>query len=222
MKNYNIFKRQSLSFGLMFMLTLGGLVSAVAASNEGMKEDKTHVNKWNLFTKNMYKLHKKLVTGKKINIKTRVGGYSDTPKFYKEETYYNAQSGKKISMIQWEIKNPKNIHTIEVLVRNKKGQVIRDYSAAYLPHYRNAPSQTLINLWGHTGKMHGFRQFDAGGDLIYEQCEGTWKGKKVMLRLFEDDLVNGDDSVQKSMKSEQYKACFRGVAATAKKYLVPN
>jgi len=224
MKNYNNVTKsffRPLIYPLALVLLLAASAGA-AAPAEGMKEDKTHVNKWNLFTANIYKLHKKIVKGKKYTVKTRIGGYSDNAKFYKEEIYFDEKTGKKISMIQWELANPKNIHSIEVLVRNKKGQIIRDYSSAYLPHYRNAPTQTLINLWGHTGKMHGFRQFDAGGDLIYEQCEGKWKGKDVMIRLFEDDLVNGDSSVNKTMKAGPYKACFGKVEQTAKKYLIPN
>ncbi len=207
-------------FGFIFSLSV--MSSLIAADNEGMKEDKVHVNKWNLFTVNMYKLHKKLVKGRKVRIKTRIGGYAGEEKYYKEEIYIDVKTGRKISMIQWELKNLKNIHTIEVFVRNKHGHVLRDYSAAYLPHYRNAPSQTLINLWGHKGKMHGFRQFDAGGDLIYEQCSGTWKGKEIMIRVFEDDLMNGGPSIEKMMKGGPYKACFEGVDKTSKRYLIPN
>jgi len=192
------------------------------AAEERMKEDKTHVNKWNLFTKNMHKLHLKLIKNRRVKIKTRIGGYSDNPKFYKEQVFRDAKTGKKISMIQWELKNPKNIHSIEVFVRNEKGEVIRDYSSSYLPFYRNAPTQTLINLWGHSSGMRGFRQFDAGGDLIYEQCEGKWKGKYTIIRLFEDDLVNEGSDVIRTKKSGPYKACFDGVEKTAKKYMVPN
>lgn len=220
--NHGLYK---LNISLMCVIGLGFFVMMAASVKtvaEGMKEDKTHIHKWNLFTLNAYKLHQKLIKGRQVTTKTRIGGYSESKKFYKEVVFYDAKSGKRISTIQREIKNPKNIHWIEVLVRNKKGQVVRDYSSAYLVHYRNAPSQTLINLWGHTGNMHGFRQFDAGGDLIYEQCEGVWKGKKVMIRLFEDDLVNGGPSVAKTMKGGPYKACFTGVAQSAQKYLIPN
>jgi len=186
-----------------------------------MKEDKAHIKHWNNFVKKLLVLHNKLIKGREVDIKTKIDGYSTHPKYYKEERYYDKKTGKLISQIQWERKNPKNVHSIEVYVRDNKGRVIRDYSVTYLPEYRNAPLQTLINFHGYGEKMHGFRQFDATGDLIYEQCEGTYKGKNIMHRMFEDMLVNGGPHANKIMASKPYKLCFNGVVIKIKKNLDP-
>ena len=59
---------------------------------------------------------------------------------------------------------------------------------AYLPVFRNAPFQTLINLHHYEGKLDVFRQFDASGTRIYEQCKGRFLGGEVDISLEEDRI----------------------------------
>ena len=197
--------------GIIIVLAAGVVAGSVAASKGSMKEDKTHIRKWNSFADKLLALHRKLIKGRQVEVKSKIGGYSTHPRYFKEEKYYDKKTGKLISKIHWERKNPKNLHSIEIYVRDKQGRIIRDYSVTYLPEYRNSPVQTLINFHGYSGKMHGFRQFDASGDLIYEQCEGIYKGKTIVHRMFEDMLINGGPHAEKIMASVPYKMCFKGV-----------
>ncbi len=204
---------------LYLLLLINFTATAIEVSS--MKEDKGHVFSWNKFARDLLVLHKKQIENREVEVKKSIGGYVVFKNFYKEELYYDKKSKKLLSKLQWERKNPKLIHSIEVYVRDKKGRVLRDYSASYLPQYRNAPAQTLINFHGYGGKMHGFRQFDVSADLIYEKCEGTFKGKKVTIRMFEDMLYNGGPETEKLMKSGPYKACFSKVPKKIKKGMIP-
>lgn len=199
------------------------LTTSYAAENEAQvfQEDKKHVRTWNDFAKDLLNLHGKLTQATKTKVVLRQGGYEGFPDFFKEECFHEMPSGRLVSRIQWESRNLKNIHVIEVYIYNSQGKVIRDYTAAYLPQGRNAPVQTLINLHGYQGKMHGFRQFDASGDLLFEQCQGEFSGKPVLIRLFEDDLATGGEKVERVMTSGAYKACFAHVEKSAKRYLTP-
>ncbi len=190
-----------------------------AAKPDHMKQDNSHVTNWNRFANNLHVLHKELVKNKQVRIESSVGGYADQPKFYQEKKYYDKSNGKLISIIQTEMKKPNLLHVAEIFIRDKNGKVIRDYSVTYLPYARNAPVQTLINLHGYSAGMHGFRQFDVSGDLIYENCVGTYKGKKYNIRLFEDDLINGGPEIDKIMAAGPYKACFKSVGNSAKKFI---
>ena len=176
-----------------------------------MKEDSHHVKTWNKFADDLVKLKDKVLKGKQLKLETKIGGYSTDPNFYKETKYIDKKTGKLLVLEQLEKKKPHHLHVLEIYIRDKKGRVLRDYSVTFLPHARNAPVQTLINFHGYGGKMHGFRQFDVTGDLIYEQCKGFYKGKEVTIHLFEDDLVNGGADADKVMKSVPYKLCFAKV-----------
>ena len=67
--------------------------------------------------------------------------------------------------------------------------MIRDYVAAYLPTYRNAPTQTLVSLYSYNGDLKAYRTFDATGDRINERCEGTLNGQDVNFMLDEDEII---------------------------------
>jgi hypothetical protein len=206
----------------MSALTLATAVTAGPLKKDTMKEDKNHVQTWNDFARNLFNLHKKQLMGNKIRKTSVVGGYDGQPAFYKEVRYYDASRNLLLSKIQWEMKNPQNIHTIEVYVYDDKGRVVRDYVASFLPHYRNAPVQALINLHAYKGGVHGMRQFDASGDRTYETCEGTFKGKKVQFRLFEDDLDGTDADIAKLMKSPLYAACMYKMPKAVGKNFIPH
>ena len=198
-------------------------VQVMAASNqEVMKEDKTHVDNWNNFSDQLLALHKKQIARFDIKQTEKSGGYADHPDFYNEIKYQDKKSGNLISEVQWEKKNPGNVHSMQVYVYDDKGRIVRDYGVAFLPFNRNAPIQTLINIHGYNKKMHAFKQFDGSGDVIYQFCEGSFNGKEAQMRLFEDDLVATDYDARQLVKSPLYKACFNGISDQLGKYIKPQ
>lgn len=198
------------------------LFSYAELESNHMRLDYSHIRSWNQFVDDVYALHKKQISNRQILTKEELGGYASHPEFYKEVVYIDKVSGKPVSKIQWVKNKPDVIHSLEVLVRDKQGRVIRDYSAAYLPGQRNAPVQTLINLHNYNDKLHAFRQYDVSADVIYEYCEGEFKGKKRQLRLFESDITAADYESRQLMNSALYKACFGGLPQQLGKYLKPQ
>lgn len=215
-------KRKNLFFVLVALLSSLPVGVLVAGSESKMKEDVVQVKSWNHFSQLCLDLHKKQIAGKKIKQTETTGGYVSDPEYYREVIYIDEASGNVLSKVQWESANPDAMHSIEVYVYDDKGRVIRDYASAYLPNQRNAPVQTLINLHNYNGDLHAFRQFDGSKDLIYEYCEGSYKGKAQQIRLFEDDLYATDYEARQLFKSPVYKACFNGVDKTPGKYIRPQ
>lgn len=193
-----------------------------AEERPAMKEDNHHVRRWNGFAEKLLSLHKRLVSQQVNSIITTMGGYAHLPNFYKEYKYINKKTGKLISKVQWEKAYPDNLHTIEVYIYDEYGRVTRDYSAAYLPDYRNAPTQTLVSFHAYNGLLHAFRSFDATGDHILDRCTGRYNAKEINILLDEDELYEGKFSNNGVMQSDTYKACFKGIPATAGKYLTPQ
>jgi hypothetical protein len=188
---------------------------------EGMKEDNAHVRKWNKFATDLHELHKKQTANKKITIKSKKGGYASNKEFYLEKEHYDEQ-GKLLSRIAWELEKADNIHVIEIYIYNDDGKVIRDYSAAFLPQYRNAPVQTLISLHQYNDGLHAFRSFDASGDKILERCEGKYKNKEISFMLDEDELYELTGDEDGMMYSKDYKLCFNNLQETVGKYSTPQ
>lgn len=199
---------------------LGLLILGSAQAAEGMKQDNVHIRTWNAFADNVYQLHRQLTAKGGITVKKSLGGYAQNKDFYVEEAYY--RDGKLISRVQWERENPKVMHTIEVYVRDEKGRVTRDFVAAYLPTYRNAPTQTLISLHRYNGDLHAFRTFDASGYRIIERCEGTLNGKPVNILLDEDEIDEALYDPEGIMQTAEYRQCFGDLQARAGKYLTPQ
>jgi len=197
-------------------------VSLAGKTDNRMKVDNKHVNSWNQFADQVLALHESQVKGKAIVETEKKGGYADNPDFYREVTYKDKLTDKVLSVIQWEIKNPEIVHSIEVNVYDDKGRIIRDYSAAYLPGSRNAPIQTLINLHNYNDKLHAYRQFDVSKDVIYEYCNGEFEGQEHELRLFEEDLTASDYDSRQLLKSPIYKACFKGLQTQVGKFIRPQ
>jgi hypothetical protein len=186
---------------------------------EPIKEDKTHVRVWNDFAEQILELHKKLVKELPVKQETVTGGYAHMPEFYREENYYHED--KLISRVQWEIETD-DLHVIEVFIRDDQGRVIRDYTAAYLPEYHNAPVQTLVSFHGYNGGLHAFRSFDASGELVIERCTGELDGEEVNLMVDLDQIFQasmGNDDIQ---ETPEYKACFAGLPEEPGKYLTPQ
>ena len=193
---------------------------AIAA--ETLKSDNKHVRTWNQFAMDILALHEKLIAATEHTVKTRIGGYAGMEEFYKEQTYYAKSNNQLISRVQWERENPDALHTIEVFIRDKQGRVIRDYTAAYLPTYRNAPTQTLLSFHQYNGALHAFRTFDASGDRIVERCTGDFKGKEINMLLDEDEIYASLGGRTDVMQQADYKACFTGMPLEPGKYLTPQ
>lgn len=194
-------------------------MSSVAYATEPMKGDNKHTRIWNKFANDSLVLHKKLTNGKKLEVKTSIGSYANVKDFYVEKRYFD--NGKLISQVQWEKEEPTTLHTIEVFIHDSKGRVLRDFMAAYLPFYHNAPTQTLVSFHHYAGKLHAFRSFDASGDKVLERCTGTDpKGQTVNFLLDEDDLYNDPDEI---IESKEYNNCFAGLKQEKLgKYIIPQ
>ena len=197
-------------------------VSVHAATSQKAKPQMSQNERWTLFFKQVYVLHEKQIKGRKIRTITRIDGYRDDLKFYKEVQFFDANSGQHLSTIQWERRKPYRLHTVLVNVYSKEGKWLREYTSAYLPVQRAAPVQTLVNFHASNGKLKAFRQFDASGYLIYEFCRGIYKGKKVDISLDEDDLYDAEKDPGHVVHTAAYKACFAGVPKKPGLYLHPQ
>ncbi|VAW81292.1 hypothetical protein MNBD_GAMMA12-1500 [hydrothermal vent metagenome] len=199
------------------------LVGSVQAESktEGMQQDNQHIKSWNLFAQRLYKMHLFYLTRYKTYQTEKIGGYARTPRFYRQVSYYDAASKRLLSRIQWVIKHPSRIHTVEIYVYDKSGRLQRDYLAAFLPRFRNAPIQTLVNLHAYSASLHAWRQFDASGNRIYEQCQGKFFGRQVNIVLTDDDMVALTGSRPEVMNSDSYIECFSGISSAATPYLNP-
>ena len=207
----------------LFALQLGNVQAKERLSS--VKEDSKQIKTWNRFSESVYLLHKWLISQHEIRTEESSGGYRKGylggPDFYREVKYINAENGQLLSQIQWEKENPDTIHNIEIYFYDDHGQVRLDYLAAYLPAFRNAPVQTLINLHANNDGLHAFRQFDASGELIYEQCSGEHFSGEVDISLEDYNLLAPSDENAALIASEAYTACFGSLPSTAGKYLDP-
>jgi hypothetical protein len=209
-------KRISISLFSLFVLS-----SAVQA--DAMQEDNLHVRTWNNFAHNILKLHKELIKDQDVRTEKGKGGYNHLKDWhYREEKYYNKDTGKLISKIQWDGSKENQLHTIEVYIRDDQGRVKRDYIAAFLPHYHNAPVQTLISLHRYNDDLHAFRSFDASGYRVVERCQGSYQGEPVELLLDEDEIAELQYEKDSVMQSQLYEACFGDLQTEAGDYLTPR
>lgn len=210
---------------LLLALSLNGQAYVYAEENtSAIKEDPVHVNGWNKFADSLYKLHKYYQKAHTIRTEESTGGYASNSmgagkEFYREVKYFDANSGRLLSRIKWERENPDTIHVIEVFAYDTNGTLARDYLAAFLPGFRNAPVQTLINLHYRDHDLKAFRQFDASGDRIYEACEGRFFNDDVDISLEDIDINTNEAS--EVMSSEAYKACFGNLSTSVGQYIDP-
>jgi len=203
---------------LVFVSAITLLATSVCA--EPMQQDNIHIRSWNSFATNIFKLHELTIADKKVRKTSHPGGYSGQKDFYIEEQFF--VDNNLISIIQWEKENPDNMHSIEFFIYDDKGRVVRDYAAAYLPTYRNAPTQTLVSLHQYNGDLHAFRSFDASGYRVVERCSGTLKDEPFEMMLDEDEIAEAVGDDKGVMASADYQACFKGLPVEAGKYLVPQ
>ncbi len=203
-----------------FIYCLFALTASVVQAGS-LKEDNVHVRNWNQFATDLYDYHKKFISNKKITIKSKKGGYANHKEFYLEKEFYD-EHGKLLSRVSWELEDPQDLHVIEIFIYNNNGKVIRDYTAAYLPVYRNAPTQTLISLHQYNQELHAFRTFDASGDRILERCEGQYNDKTISFMLDEDELYELIGDEKGFMYSKDYNLCFDNLQESLGKYLKPQ
>lgn len=181
--------------------------------------DDNHVVSWNRFAANIYHLHMQRIAGKEIRQAEVIGEYGGLAAkgiFYKETGYHDAHTGLLLSRIRVDRDKPEILHIAEVFIYDGQGRLIRDFAALYLPWSQNAPMRTMINLHRYKPDLHAYRQFDASGERIYEQCKGTASGAKMDISL-EQQEINA-----RSTASAAYRACFEGVPDTAGIYLNPQ
>ena len=177
------------------------------------------VQRSNAFVENLHKLHRQQIEGKKIRETEEFGGYKDLPRFYREVSYHDAASGRVLSRIQWERENPTRIHAIEVFVYDDQGRVARDYSAWFLPIYRNAPRETNINFYHYDNDVRAWRQFDVFGNRVYEKCNA---GERVLVELWGDDISRAQDDPKSVIHGADYRRCFATLVTSPGKYVVPQ
>lgn len=207
---------------LVIVLLLGVITMPVRANDGGIVEGHNqHARTGNAFAKRVLALHQNLIARTGTTRKTRVGGYANYPDFYLEENWFDA-NGQHVSRVLWERDQPQNLHTIEVFIRDEQGRVLRDYLAAYLPDYRNAPTQTQVTLYRYNGELTAFRGFDAYGDAVVERCTGRLQDKEVSLLLDEDEIYEARVGRTDMMKRAEYQACFAGLPEKAGKFLTPQ
>jgi len=209
--------------GLILVLALSAIGFQVqAAEQRGQQtEDTKHVKTWNKFSEKLLAMHKNLLATRDLKETTRLGGYRGKPEFYKEHSYHDKKTGQLVTRVHWETKQPDQLHVLEVFLYDKQGRLDRDYTVAFLPGFRNAPSQTLVTMYNYNGKLKAFRNFDANNETTYESCEGSWKGKHVDFS-FEDYEIIGLRKKGGIGDSAEYKACFDAIPFSAEKVLPPT
>jgi len=195
--------------------------SAFAADvqTKQMQVDEDHVTSWNRFAGNVYDLHARQIADRDIRQTQVTGLYNGTAASgygYQEVSYYDARTGLLLSRVRVDRDRPKILHSVEVFLYDEQGRLARDFAALYLPWSQNAPMRTLINVHQFNRALHAYRQFDASGERVYEQCKGTHSGMKVDISL-EQQEINA-----RSTASDAYQACFAGVQQMAGIYRTPQ
>lgn len=202
---------------------LAGNIALAAEQADRLREDKEHVSSWNHFADACLDAHNKIIqTHDDLVKKEKLGGYYNKPEFYREVTYTDKKTGLVKSRVQWETENPDNVHVMELFYHDDKGRVERDYTVAFLPVFRNAPTQTLVALHNYNGDLHSFRSFDASGTTVFERCEGTFKGEDVDISYEDYEIETLRLRPNKGeMATPLYQACFGDLPLKADKYLLP-
>ncbi len=208
---------------IVFIVT--AFIALTAAAKEGntsVQVNDNEVRRWNAFADSLYRLHRQQLTGRKLRETEQLGGYAGLPEFYREVSYYDADTGRLLSRIQWERAQAERIHSIEVYVYGADGRLARDYLAWYLPDARNAPRQTAVNLHHYAGELHGWRQFDASGNRIYEKCSRVPDEKPLFDLSGEDRIAHAEADPRSVVHSGEYRRCFGSLPKTAGAFLQPH
>jgi len=210
-----------LSRAFMAGILVMTLVRPAAAAERLMAvdPDKDHVAVWNRFADNVYALHRRGLVGRQVRETVTTGEYNGMAaegQFYRDVTYTDARTGQLLSRVRTDRDHPETRQIIEAYVWGQDGRVARDYIAMYLPWAHNAPINTFITLHRYHDGLHAMRQFNASGERIYEQCNGTLAGTRIDI-----GLDWGEISPQ-ATSSPTYRECFDGLQETAGIYLTPQ
>ena len=192
---------------------------AASAQMKQMEVDDDQVTSWNRFAAKVYDLHLRQIAGRETRQTEVTGEYGGTAASgytYKETSYHDAHTGLLLSRVRVDRDRPKVLHLVEVFIHDPQGRVIRDFASIYLPWAQNAPMRTLINVHQYNNGLHAYRQFDASGTRIYEQCNGRYAGTLVEITLEQQDIG------PPSTASDAYQSCFAGVQESVGAYLVPH
>lgn len=207
---------------LFLSVACQSLIAEPASNPMAMKEDHSQISQWNKFSNDLVKLHHQQIQDKDIEIITTSDGYANQVNFYQQKLYYDKTTGQLLSRVQRETDKPGNIHLIEVYLYNQHGQLTHDYMAAFLPEHRNAPIQTLVNLHYNDNELQSYRQFDASGNRIYEQCKGRYFESEVMISLEEHEIPRNGGTLPASITDDLYLACFNQLPSSPGHYLSPS
>lgn len=203
-------------------LLLSPVPIMAAERSAPQKEDKHQVRQWNHFADALMQLHKYQLENHEVRTSDKDAGYGGLNAVsLNEVSYYDKASGKLLSRIQWDKQNPELPQTIEVFIYDQNNEISRDYLAAWIPGFRNAPVQTLINLHNYSDDLRAFRQFDASGERIYEYCEGNHFGQDIDISLEDYQLSPFAPTKPAVMKTEAYTECFGILPTSAGAYLNP-
>jgi tetratricopeptide (TPR) repeat protein len=209
----------------LILLSMMAAPATAAERSASARENLQRIAAWNAFADSLYKLHLYRLKGRQIRSTEETGGYGGflgKSDYYRDVEYYDAVSGRILSRIQWETEYPYAIHVIQVFIYDQSNRLVKDYIAAYLPRFRNAPIQTLINFHHVDDDLHAFRQFDASGDRIYEQCKGTHFGADVNISLEEHEFPAFTGALGDETLAEAYVACFGELPVDPGKHLDPR
>jgi len=209
-------------FAAVAVLLTGLALSPASAQGtkkqiKSVKENTSQVKRLNAFVDELLSVHRYRLKTRKINKIERVGGYARMPDHYRDIEYRDAENGRLLSRIRWENKKSGDPEMIEVYFHDKQGRVSVDYMAIFLPGYRNAPFQALINVHAHDDALSAFRQFDPFGDTLFERCQGDHFGAKIDFWLDELDIPPSPDQAP----NEVYVSCFGFLPKSVDKYVSP-
>ena len=217
MKKAVMIPRIATHFLLSAVLAAYPIIASSASTSVEVNE--AQVRQWNRFAETLMELHNKAVMDHDIQESEETGRYGGefAKRFtYREVSYRDVKSGRLLSRIRRDQDDPNKVQMIDVFIYDSSGRIIRDYTAIYFPWARNAPTRTFINLHQYRDGLHGFRQFDASGNRLYEQCRGKFSGSDIDLSL-EDYRIDS-----KVTETSAYRACFGNLPDTAESYLIPN
>lgn len=206
----------------MIAAVLGLAMSAQAAGPAPVDEP---VRRWRQFMDDVYALHRRLIAGRAVQVTRSVGGYARHPGYFRDEVYTDGVTGRVITRLQRVSQTPAQLHSIEVFIHDRRGRVVRDYSARYLPDARNAPWSATVSLYAypHDG-LTAFRSFDADDYPVQEVCRGRHRGKDVDIALDEFDRLREERKPGGGvLGSPLYRLCFRDLPLkSAGRYLKPQ
>lgn len=214
-------RHSSVVLSFLLLLLSGYSVAAEAPSSPALTVDQERVERWNAFANKLVMLHENQLARYETRMEARTGGYAGRPQFYIERSYFEVGSDRLLSILQLERANPDNLHSANVYVYDDEGRVRVEYFTAYLPDYHNAPIQTLIFLYAYSDGLTAFRQFDASGERLYEQCYGTYNGEELFLSVEEEEFPGRDDLAGDTPWIRLYRRCFDNLPLEVGEHIDP-